>query len=67
MRKYLSLIVLILTAGNSYSQESSDSIGQAIPKINRWSLDLSLGNSRGIRPYNNGYFSLLSIRVPAAK
>ena len=63
MRKYLSLIVLILTASNSYSQESTDSIGQAIPKINRWSLDLSLGNSRGIRPYNDGYFSTENTKV----
>lgn len=57
MRKYVSLIVIILVTSNSFSQESIDSVGKTKPKINRWSLDLSLGSSRGIRPYNDGYFS----------
>ena len=62
MRKYLALIVVILAAGNSFSQESTDSIGQTKPKVNRWSLDLSFGSSRGIRPYNDGYFSTESTK-----
>ena len=62
MRKYLSLIVVILAAGSSFSQESTDSIGQTKPKVNRWSLDLSFGSSRGIRPYNDGYFSTESTK-----
>lgn len=57
MRKHLSLSILILVASSSFSQEITDSIGQTKPKINRWSLDLSFGSSRGIRPYNDGYFS----------
>ncbi len=57
MKKFLSLILLFSLANNTYSQESIDSASIKKPKINRWSLDLSFGSSRGIRPYNEGYFS----------
>ncbi len=57
MRKYLSLILIILVASSSFSQESIDSASIKKPKINRWSIDFSFGSSRGIRPYNEGYFS----------
>ena len=57
MKLNLLLILLFFTCFNSFSQEANDSIKIDKPKINRWSIDVAFGSSRGIRPYNNGYFS----------
>jgi OOP family OmpA-OmpF porin len=57
MKNYLSLLLLLIVVSNSFSQEANDSASVKKPKINRWSIDLSFGSSRGIRPYNDGFFS----------
>jgi OOP family OmpA-OmpF porin len=49
--------LIILVASSSFSQESIDSASIKKTKINRWSIDFSFGSSRGIKPYNEGYFS----------
>ena len=60
MRNHLSLLLLILVASTSFSQEIIDSASTKKTKINRWSLDFSFGSSRGIRPYNDGYYSTVN-------
>lgn len=57
MKNILSLSLIILLSFNAFSQEVIDSASTKKIKLNRWSLDLSFGSSRGIRPYNDGYFS----------
>ena len=60
MRNHLSLLLLILVASTSFSQEIIDTASTKKTKINRWSLDFSFGSSRGIRPYNDGYYSTVN-------
>ena len=57
MKNILSLSLIILLSFNAFSQEVIDTASTKKIKLNRWSLDLSFGSSRGIRPYNDGYFS----------
>ncbi|MFY7740313.1 MAG: OmpA family protein [Flavobacterium sp.] len=57
MRNFLSLSILFLSTSFAFSQVESDSTTLKKAKINRWSVDVSFGNSHGNRPYNDGYFS----------
>jgi hypothetical protein len=57
MKNILSLLLIILLSFNAYSQKVIDSASTKKIKLNRWSIDASFGSSRGIRPYNDGYFS----------
>lgn len=57
MKNYWLLMLIILVSSNAFSQEVKDSAATKKPKVNRWSVDFSFGSSRGIRPYNDGYFS----------
>jgi OmpA-OmpF porin, OOP family len=57
MKKILPLSILFLSTSFTFSQAINDSSSIKKPKINRWSIDVSFGNSNGIKPYNDGYFS----------
>jgi len=57
MRNFLSLSILFLSTSFAFSQVESDSASIKKTKIDRWSIDVSFGNSHGNRPYNEGYFS----------
>ncbi len=57
-------MLFIILSYNSFSQELNDSKAEVNDststttlKLNRWSIDIAFGSSRGIRPYNEGYFS----------
>lgn len=57
MKNYWLILFFIFISFNLFSQEVNDSTATKKAKMNRWFVDLSLGSSRGIRPYNEGYFS----------
>ena len=57
MKQYFKLVFFLFISLNSFSQVVNDSLENKKSKINRWSIEIAFGNSRGIRPYNDGYFS----------
>ena len=57
MKRYLLLLLFFFVSVTSSCQETIDSSSTKKTKLNRWSVDLAFGSSRGINPYNDGYFS----------
>ncbi|GEC79222.1 hypothetical protein [Flavobacterium aquatile] len=57
MKRILLVLSFFILCMNSFSQEKNDSISVNKAKTNRWSIDFAFGSSRGIKPYNDGYFS----------
>jgi OOP family OmpA-OmpF porin len=54
MKNYWFITLFVLVGTTSFCQVENDSTKT---KINRWFLDFSFGSSRGIKPYNDGYYS----------
>ena len=51
----LSLFLLSLSAANA--QAIVDTTGVIGDSYNRWSIEVSVGQGKGVKPYSNGYYS----------
>ncbi|MEO0059512.1 MAG: hypothetical protein RLZZ312_1159 [Bacteroidota bacterium] len=56
MKKYIQTLLLCGCTVTAFSQITAFK-KQADDKANRWSLDLSAGQAKGVHPFSSGYFS----------
>lgn len=59
MRKITFIIVALFIANNSFSQESETKKEESVDNstYNRWTIEASVGQAKGTRPYQKDYFS----------
>lgn len=62
MKNIKHLLLLLLVFNHSFSQKKIDST-VATSNNYRWRVELSIGDSRGIRPFSDGYYSSNSQKV----
>jgi OOP family OmpA-OmpF porin len=56
MKKVIILGILILTSASFEAQEKKGNKVVPFSNINKWSVELSTGQAKGIRPYTEGYY-----------
>lgn len=57
MKKSLLLLSLSLLTFTSINAQVVDTTGVKIDTYNKWSIELSVGQAKGIKPYEEGYYS----------
>ena len=57
MKKTILLLSLSLLTFSAINAQVVDTTNVQIDSYNRWSIELTAGQSKGIRPYSDGYYS----------
>lgn len=57
MKKGLLSLLAILSIYTASSQVAVDTTGVIGDSYNKWSIEVSVGQGKGVRPYKDGYFS----------
>lgn len=57
MKKSLLLLSLSLLTYSAINAQVVDTTNVQIDSYNRWSIELSVGQSKGVKPYADGYYS----------
>src|SRR5690606_17532548 len=54
----LSLSLLAFSSGQA-QEDDKETVDQGVPQLtyNRWTIEASVGQSKGVRPYTEGYYS----------
>jgi len=57
MKNYLLILIAVFSFNLSNAQVAVDTTGVLGDSYNRWSIEVSVGQAKGIKPYADGYFS----------
>jgi OOP family OmpA-OmpF porin len=57
MKKGLLLLLAFLSVFSTVAQVAVDTTGVLGDSYNKWSIEVSVGQGKGVRPYANGYYS----------
>ncbi len=58
MKKNLLTLFAFLFIYAAHSQVAVDTTGLIGESYNKWSIELSVGQGKGVKPYADGYFSI---------
>lgn len=57
MKKYLLSLLAFLFIYSAGAQVAVDTTGVLGDSYNKWSIEVSVGQGKGVKPYSNGYYS----------
>ncbi|MEY2630368.1 MAG: hypothetical protein RLZZ469_1265, partial [Bacteroidota bacterium] len=57
MKKGLLSLLALLSLYTADAQVAVDTTGIIGDSYNKWSIEVSVGQGKGVRPYKDGYFS----------
>lgn len=57
MKKILLLLSIMFLSVAASNAQVADTTGVLVDSYNKWSIELSVGQSKGVKPYADGYYS----------